>query len=79
VSGAFKRPIIAATFHRGIAALIGHLRTQTHSLLAKANLIGRISLARSDRMDGRREKMLPMGISAKRRRPRRGLQQSTLT
>jgi hypothetical protein len=25
VSGALKRPIIAATFHRGIAALIGHL------------------------------------------------------
>ena len=69
MSGAFKRPIIAVTFHRGNAALIGHLKsTHTHSLLAKADLIGRISLA-SDRTDGRREKMLPMGISAKRRRP----------
>jgi hypothetical protein len=73
VSGALKRPLIAAMFHCGIAALIGRLRTQTHSLLAKADLIGRISLA-SNRTDGRREKMLPMGISAKRRRPQRGLQ-----
>jgi hypothetical protein len=77
VSGASKRPIIAVTFHRGIAALIRRQRRQTHSLLAKADLIGRISLA-SDRTDGGRGKMLPMGISAKRGRPQRGLQQSTL-
>jgi hypothetical protein len=53
-------------------------RTHTHSLLAKADLIGQISLA-SDRTDGRQEKMLPLGISATRRRPQRILQQSTLT
>ena len=75
MSGALKHPIIAATFHRGIAAIIGRLKN-THPLTpGKSRSIGRISLA-SDRTDGRREKMLPMGISAKRRRPRRGLQQS---
>jgi len=37
-------------------------KEHTHSLLAKADLIGCISLA-SDRTDRRRGKMLPMGIS----------------
>ncbi len=67
MSGALKCPIIAVTFHRGNAALFGRLKsTPTHSLLAKADLIGHISLA-SDRTDGRWEKNLPMGILAKRR------------
>jgi len=65
VSGALKCPIIAAMFHRGITALIGHLQN-THPLtLAKADQVGRVSLA-SDRTDGRRKNMLPMGISASR-------------
>jgi len=78
VSGALKCPIIAAMFHRGITALIGRLRTHTHSLLAKADLIGRVSLA-SDRTDGRRKKYATNGHLATRRRLRRLLQQSTLT
>jgi hypothetical protein len=71
VSGALKCPIIAATFHCGITSLIGCLKN-THPL-------GRVSLASED---GRapKNKMPPMGISAStRRRPWRGLQQSTLT
>ena len=75
MSGALKHPIIAVTFHRGIAALIGRLKNAHPLTPGKSRSIGRISLA-SDRTDGRREKMLPMGISAKRRRQRRGLQQS---
>jgi hypothetical protein len=49
VSGALKRPIIAAAFHRG---RIKAEHTPTHSW-QKADLIviGRVSLA-SDRMDG---------------------------
>jgi hypothetical protein len=82
VSGALKRPITAATFHCGITvtAVIGRFKN-THPLTPgkkqiKLKLVASHSLAIGGRAP---KKMLPMGIPATIRRPRRGLQQSTLT